>query len=175
MSSEVTLIARTTPLPLEIDITTRGLSSEDIPALGELYYNAYDQGISEQSVQAAVAAIESAFSGKHGKLLTEISQVVVNADGRIIAAVLVIENAADVEPDANLKSPSAPLLLELFTDRDHRRQGLAERLVLLSADLLFHAGYPEVAVRVQESNSAALALYLSLDFRRWEREEEQED
>lgn len=167
MSSKVTLIARTTPLPIEMNITTRGLSPEDIPALGELYYNAYDQGIGEPSVDAATSEINEAFAGKYGTLLTEISQVVLDDSGKIIAGVLVVERSAEAG------SPPAPFLIELFTDRDHRRRGLAERLVLISEDLLFHAGYQEVVVRVEEKNSAALALYLSLDFRRWEADEEQ--
>lgn len=166
MSSKVTLIARTSPLPTELDISTRSLSTDDIPALGELYFSAYDQGIGVQSIEAATSDIDQAFVGKYGTLLTEISQVAVDEEGKIIAGVMVVEHSP--EPG----SPESPLLIELFTDRDHRRQGLAERLVVISGDLLFNAGYKEVAVRVEESNSAALALYLSLDFRRWEAEED---
>ncbi|MBQ1443638.1 MAG: GNAT family N-acetyltransferase [Renibacterium sp.] len=168
MSSKVTLIARTSPLRFDPDISTRSLSAEDIPALGELQFNAYDQGLGEQSVAAATEEMREAFAGKYGNLLTEISQVAVDETGKIIAGVLVVEHAPEAE------GPTAPLLIELFTDRDHRRQGLAERLVVISGDLLFNAGYQEVAVSVDDSNAAALALYLSLDFRRWENDDEQD-
>lgn len=168
MSSKVILIARTSPLSFDPNIATRSLRDEDIPALGELQFNAYDQGISVQTVEAATAEMQAAFAGKFGNLLTDISQVAVDEAGKIIAGVLVVE----AEPEA--EGPTAPLLIELFTDRDHRRQGLAERLVVISGELLFNAGYQEVAVSVDDNNAAALALYLSLDFRRWESDEEQD-
>lgn len=166
MSGKVILIARTSPLQLELNISTRSLSTEDVAALGQLYFSAYDKGLAEQSLEAATESIAASFDGKFGKLLTDASQVVLDENGNIVAGILVVERSSY---DG---TPEAPFLIELFTDRDHRRQGLAERLVLLSADKLFNAGYKEVAVRVKESNSAALALYLSLDFRRWEAEEE---
>ncbi|ABY25200.1 acetyltransferase, gnat family [Renibacterium salmoninarum ATCC 33209] len=168
MISKVTLIARTSPLPTELDITTRSLSTEDISALGELYFSAYDAGFGEKSVEAATADITDTFAGKYGNFLADISQVALDESGKIIAAVLVVERSAEDN------SPEVPLLIELFTDRDHRRRGLAERLVVISSDLLFQSGHREVSVRVDDSNSAALALYLSLEFRRAEADEDQD-
>ncbi|AJT41094.1 GNAT family N-acetyltransferase [Psychromicrobium lacuslunae] len=170
MSGKVILIARTSPLQLDLNITTRSLSTEDIAALGQLYFSAYDKGQAEKSLEAATESIAASFDGKFGTLLTDASQVALDEDGNIIAGILVVERSN------HEGTPEAPFLIELVTDRDHRRQGLAERLVLLSGEKLFNAGYQEVAVRVKESNSAALALYLSLDFRRWDAEQaEQED
>ncbi|WP_394938064.1 GNAT family N-acetyltransferase [Psychromicrobium sp. YIM B11713] len=166
MSGKVILIARTSPLQLELNINTRSLSADDIETLGKLYFDAYDKGLAEQTLEEATANIAASFDGKYGKLLTDASQVALDDDGNIVAGVLVVERSSyDGTPDA-------PFLIELFTDRDHRRQGLAERLVITSADKLFNLGYREVAVRVKESNSAALALYLSLDFQRWDAEQE---
>ncbi|NYE94452.1 ribosomal protein S18 acetylase RimI-like enzyme [Psychromicrobium silvestre] len=166
MSSKVILIARTTPLQFELGITTRSPSTQDVEALGKLYFSAYDKGLAEQTLEAATANIEASFGGKYGTLLTDASQLAVDQEGKIIAGILVVERSS------HEGTPEAPFLIELFTDRDHRRQGLAERLVLISTDKLFNAGYKEVAVRVKDSNSAALALYLSLDFQRWDAEEE---
>ncbi|WP_285724447.1 GNAT family N-acetyltransferase [Psychromicrobium xiongbiense] len=161
MSNNVTLIARTSPLQFETDITTRSITADDIPALGELYFKAYDSGIAERSVEEARAEIAEAFEGKFGKLLLDASQVVLD-EGAIVAGAFVVERSPEED------TPEAPLLIELFTDRDHRRQGLAERLVLIASDRLFNSGYKSLAVSVNEENSAALALYLSIDFSRWE-------
>lgn len=164
MSSKVILIARTSPLQVELNIHTRSLNTEDIPALGQLYFSAYDKGLAERSLEAATASISASFDGKFGKLLTEASQVALDDAGNIIAGIMVVERS---NYDG---TPEAPFLIELFTDRAHRRQGLAERLVLISGEKLFNAGYKDVAVRVKATNSAALALYLSLDFQRWDAE-----
>ena len=62
-------------------------------------------------------------------------------------------------------------IIELVTDRSHRRRGLAEELVLATMDTLFNDGRSDIALKVEASNSAALALYLSLDFHRWSPED----
>ncbi|HEY8294906.1 MAG TPA: GNAT family N-acetyltransferase [Micrococcaceae bacterium] len=161
MSGTVTLIARTAPLERELRMSSRIATAEDTARLGELYFSAYDPGAGSENPQSADADVRAYLSGQFGTYLPEASPVALNDDGEIIAAVMVVERATYED------TPDAPFILELFTDRDHRRRGLAEQLVLASMDALFNAGYKEVALQVDETNSAALALYLSLDFRRW--------
>ncbi|WP_434612326.1 GNAT family N-acetyltransferase [Arthrobacter sp. A5] len=168
MTNMVTLIARTTPLERDLKTESRPATSTDIRKLGELYFTAYDPGVASENVEAAVADVEASFEGKYGTYLPEASHVVVDEAGEIIAAILVVERATWED------TPDAPFIIELFTDRQHRRQGLAEDLVRASLDTLFNAGHKEVALRVNEENSAALALYLSLDFHRWSPEENED-
>lgn len=165
MNSMVTLIARTAPLERELKIEAREATEADIPRLGELYFSAYDPGVASESLDAAVADIHATFAGKYGPYMPLASPVALNGQGEIIAAIMVVERS--VQKD----TPEAPFIIELFTDRSHRRQGLAEELVIACMDRLFHAGYHEVALRVDSENSAAMALYLSLDFQRWYPEE----
>jgi N-alpha-acetyltransferase 10/11 len=168
MSSMVTLIARTAPLERDLKIEARQATDADVPRLGELYFSAYDPGVASESLNAAVADIHASFAGKYGAYLPDASPVAVNDAGEIIAAIMVVERATWEQ------TPEAPFIIELFTDRNHRRQGLAEELVLACMDSLFNSGHREVALRVDSDNSAALALYLSLDFRRWYPEDEDE-
>ncbi len=168
MTNMVTLIAQTTPLERDLATESRPATAGDIRKLGELYFSAYGPGVASENMEAAVADLEASFEGKYGTYVPEASHIVTDEAEGIIAAILVVERA---KWDG---APEAPFIIELFTDREHRRQGLAEDLVRASLDALFQAGHHEVAVRVSEENSAALALYLSLDFRRWAPEENDE-
>jgi ribosomal protein S18 acetylase RimI-like enzyme len=166
MSSMVTLIARTAPLERDPKIVSRQATDADVPRLGELYFSAYGAGVASENLDAAVADIHASFAGKYGTYLPAASPVALNDRGDIIAAIMVVERATWED------TPDTPFIIELFTDLNYRRQGLAEELVLACLDSLFNAGHKEVALRVDSENSAALALYLSLDFRRWYPEEE---
>jgi ribosomal protein S18 acetylase RimI-like enzyme len=157
----VTLIARTTPLERELKTTSRTVEESDLPRLGELYFTAYDPGIAGETLQVAVDNMRASLTGKYGQFLPKASHVALDENDKIVAAVLVVERALGPE------TPETPFIIELITDRSHRRQGLAEDLVLATMDTLFNEGKEEVALRVEESNAAALALYHSLDFRRW--------
>jgi len=165
MTDMVTLIARTTPLERELKTTSRTVEETDLLRLGELYFTAYDPGVAGESLQAALEDIKASMAGKYGNFLPNASHVALDEDGKIVAAILVVERAIGSD------TPEAPFIIELITDRLHRRQGLAEDLVLATMDTLFNDGQKDVALRVEASNSAALALYLSLDFRRWSPEE----
>lgn len=164
MSDTIILTARTSPIEREASVQTRSPERSDIPGISQLYFDAYDQQQSIGSRQAAHEVISDAFAGKYGTLLLDASRVITDDDGHIIAGVLVVEGAPSND------APSAPFLVELFTDPERRREGLAVHLVRAASEQLFNAGYSEVAVKIDESNIAALALYLSLDFRRWDGE-----
>jgi N-alpha-acetyltransferase 10/11 len=161
MTDMVTLIARTAPLERELKIASRTVTEADLRRLGELYFTAYEPGVAAENMEAAIADIQASLAGKYGQFLPNASHVALDDDGTIVAAILVVDRALGDDV------PDAPFIFELFTARDHRRQGLAEDLVLATMDTLFNLGRPDVALRVEASNSAALALYLSLDFRRW--------
>ncbi|MGA7206192.1 MAG: GNAT family N-acetyltransferase [Specibacter sp.] len=165
MTDMVTLIAKTTPLERELKTASRTVTESDLPRLGELYFTAYEPGVAGDSLQAAMEDMRASMQGKYGHFLPGASHVALDEDGKIVAAVLVVERAIGDD------TPETPFIIELFTDRGHRRQGLAEDLVLATMDTLFNDGQQDVALRVEASNSAALALYLSLDFHRWSPEE----
>lgn len=165
MTDMVTLIARTTPLERELKTASRTVQDSDLPRLGELYFTAYEPGVAADSLPAAIEDMKASFAGKYGTFLPHASHVSVDDAGEIIAAILVVEHAIGDD------TPEAPFIIELITDRQHRRRGLAEDLVLATMDTLFNSGQEEIALRVEATNSAALALYLSLDFRRWSPEE----
>lgn len=165
MTNMVTLIARTAPLERELRTASRTIQETDLPRLGELYFTAYEPGVAGDTLEAAKDDMKASLKGKYGEFLPQASHVALDEQGKVVAAIVLVERA--VGDDV----PDAPFIVELFTDRDYRRRGLAEELVLASMDSLFNNGSQEIALRVPESNSAALALYLSLDFRRWTPEE----
>ncbi|WP_425861676.1 GNAT family N-acetyltransferase [Arthrobacter sp. TWP1-1] len=165
MTDMVTLIAKTTPLERELPFASRTVEESDAARLGELYFTAYDVGVAGDSLDVALADMKASLAGKYGPLLPGASHVALDEAGKIVAAVLVVEHAVGDD------TPDAPFIIELITDRQHRRRGLAEDLVLATMDTLFNDGKTDVALRVESTNSAALALYLSLDFHRWSPEE----
>lgn len=168
MTDMVTLIARTAPLERELKTSSRTVTRDDIPRLGELYFTAYEPGGAGENQQSAMERLKEKFAGKSAAFLPEASHVALDENGTIVAAILVLDR------DPEERGADAPFIFELFTDREFRRRGLAEDLVQATMDTLFNTGREEVAVRVQETNSAALALYLSLDFRRWHAEDDGE-
>lgn len=161
MTDMVTLIAKTNPLEREFKTATRTVQDTDLQRLGELYFSAYEAGEAGENLSVALADMSSAFEGKWGRLLHEASHVALDDDGEIVAAVLVVDRFT------GYGAPDAPFIIELITDRNHRRRGLAEELVLVTMDTLFNEGRSDVSLQVEATNSAALALYLSLDFHRW--------
>lgn len=165
MSNMVTLIARTAPLERELKTASRTIQESDLPRLGELYFTAYEPGVAGDTLQAAIDDMQASMRGKYGQFLTTDSHVALDENGKVVAAIVLVERALGDD------APDAPFIVELFTDRDYRRRGLAEDLVLAAMDSLFNRGNTEIALRVRESNSAALALYLSLNFHRWVPEE----
>lgn len=167
MSNSVTLIAQTSPLVFEKRVTTRPLSPHDAAALAVLSLAAYHQDpVSEEDVAQKQETIQAIFAGSRGPLLLEVCLAAVDEMGAILAAVLVSRRPNDSE------APQVPHFVELITAPEHRRQGLAEQLVLIAMETLSQAHYEHIAVRVDDSNAAALALYLSMDFARWEKDED---
>lgn len=160
MSGTITLIAHTSETSSTNPVPSRQVTADDIPALSDLFFQAYDAS-SQTSKEDAQKIIQGVFDGEYGPLLLEASPVIEDDDGQVIAAAIVLEQRKGED------LPEVPYLFELFTASSHRRRGLAEQLVREAMTKLYHQGYEEVTLRIAEDNSAALALYLTLDFNRW--------
>ena len=160
MTRTITLIARTVQNTKTPSVTLRPSRREDSEELAQLYYSSYEQG-GVSSLEEAREVIRGVFDDEYGPFLPDASPVVVDDDGSLVAAALVLaRRVGDALPDA-------PYLFELFTASSRRRQGLAEQLVRCAMSTLYDNGYDQVCLRISEDNAAALALYLTLDFNRW--------
>jgi len=151
MNASITLIAATGPrdtTPARVPV--RPLEPADLPQLARLHQYAYAGHPGQRKLGRAAA------SPDEGRTRTAeaASLVAYGPEDQIRAAIIITERDGEAVID------------ELFTHPDHRRQGLAEELLRHSMQLLHTLGRTTVTVTVEESNSAALALYLSRDFRR---------
>ncbi|MER7245246.1 GNAT family N-acetyltransferase [Kribbella sp. NPDC000426] len=122
----------------------------DAAALARLYFDAYEPGIAADSEQDALDDINLTFEDGYGVLAPTLSRLAW-ADEELVGALLVVERAP--WPD----TPDCPFIIELFTARTRRRQGIA-RLLLTSC------AATTVALRVEEDNAPALTLYRDLGF-----------
>jgi ribosomal protein S18 acetylase RimI-like enzyme len=61
-------------------------------------------------------------------------------------------------------APSCAWLIEVFTDPQRRRTGLARSVVAAACEVIDAAGEHQVGLTVDDDNRAALTLYRSLGF-----------
>ncbi len=160
MTGTITLIAHTAENTKAPAVTLRPATPEDTESLAQLYYSSYEQG-GVSSLEEARQVIRGVFDGEYGPFLPDASPVVVDDDGTVVAAALVLSRRIGED------LPDVPYIFELFTAASRRRQGLAEQLVRCAMSTLYDNGYDQVSLRIDEDNAAALALYLTLDFNRW--------
>lgn len=160
MTGTITLIAHTAENTKAPSVALRPADHDDAETLAQLYYSSYEQG-GVASIEEAREVVQGVFMGQYGPFLAEASPVVVDDDGTVVAAALVL---ARRDGDG---LPEVPYVFELFTAASHRRQGLAEQLVRSAMGTLYDNGYDQVCLRIADDNAAALALYLTLDFHRW--------
>ena len=160
MTGTITLIARTAENTRTPAVSLRPATPEDAESLAQLYYSSYEQG-GVSSLEEARQVIRGVFDGEYGPFLPEASPVVVDDDGTVVPAALVLSRRVGDD------LPDVPYIFELFTAASRRRQGLAEQLVRCAMGTLYDNGYDQVSLRIAEDNAAALALYLTLDFNRW--------
>ncbi len=137
----------------------RPIQAADLPELAVMYRDSYADSL-PQPPHRATGWIDTLLDGARGRHVPEASAVKAAPDGQLAAAIIVTEPAPgnDVDWDSEIA--------ELFTHPDHRRQGAAEELLAHCLHALHKLGRQRVAVTVDSGNSAALALYLSRDFRR---------
>lgn len=166
MSGKITLIGDTWTSTRPVTVSTRPVARQDADGLARLFFTAYDDG-SVTSQAHALEILHHMFDGEYGAVLPKASPVVVDDAGRIIAAALVLESRVGDD------LPDSPYIFELFTESSRRREGIAEQLLRVAITELKEEGFEHVALRISEDNAAALALYLTLDFRRWFPEEEE--
>jgi N-alpha-acetyltransferase 10/11 len=161
-----TLVRSVRPAPgfelsTEGSLSTRGMDDADVDELAALYFASYDAGVACDTLDEALEDIKVSFGGKYGPLLTGASPVAVAPDGTVVGAVMVVAQAA--WPDV----PAGPFIIEVFVDREFRRQGVARTLIAESISWLEYAGYSSIALRVAEDNTAATLLYDCLGFTDW--------
>lgn len=139
----------------------RTFTAADLPGLEELYRQAYPERNPDPDAETALTSISALFNGARGAPIPQACLLTHDAQGRITAAILTTERT--VRSD----KPQTPFIAQLFTHPDYRRQGLAETLLSHAMQALHESGYKILAVSVDSSNAAAMALYLSRDFRRF--------
>lgn len=135
-------------------ITRRALLESDLHAVGEAYWRTYLGTPEEMSVDDAVADVEAWWRGDYGSAATEQSFGAWVA-GDLVGAVLTVVDAPwdDVPP--------GPFIVDLFVVPDARRRGTGRDLVRA----VLSACHSRVGLRVDNTATAARALYDSLGFR----------
>lgn len=160
----MTLIADATLAPKSASLpqlcTMRSIVSEDTEALGRLYYDAYDPGEACATVEEAIADMQATFRGEYGTLWLAASSVI-EREKELVAAILVVHRAPWED------TPDCPFIIELFTSRSFRQQGLARALLCHCFLLTSMTERPCLALRVIATNEAATRLYTSLGFHLW--------
>lgn len=161
MVSLISLAALTGPQDLKPAVPPpRNIKPTDLPKLADLYLDAYGNGTSPPDAEKAADRISAVLDGARGTPIPQASLLTTDVEGRIIAAILTTERALGAA------GPGTAFIAELFTRPDHRRQGLAEELLGHALQALHDTGHKTVSVTVDSANAAAVALYLSRDFRR---------
>ncbi|MEU4290940.1 GNAT family N-acetyltransferase [Kribbella sp. NPDC026596] len=131
-------------------VVLRTPSVADIPALGRLYFEAYEPGVAASTETEAVEDIQLSFDGAYGVLDLNLSRLAW-LDDQLVGALLVVERAP--WPD----TPDCPFIIELFTAPTHRRHGIARQLLSTCSAVT-------IALRVDDNNTPALTLYHALGF-----------
>jgi N-alpha-acetyltransferase 10/11 len=162
MDSLISLAALIEPRVLDPFVTApRVIVAADLPELADLYKRAYPSRTLGQDTDEAASRMSAILKGTRGALIGQASLLTHDPEGRISAAILTVKRTFRSD-----KPPTA-FIAELFTHPDHRRQHLAETLLSYAMQALHEAGHKTLAVTVSSSNAAAIALYLSRDFRRF--------
>jgi N-alpha-acetyltransferase 10/11 len=161
MSSLISLAALTGPQELTSSASVpRPVESKDLPELADLYLRSYAPEADRLEAEKAAGRIGTIFDGTHGTPIPQASLLTVHPDGHITAAIIITDR------HVGSAGPGMAFIAELFTHPDHRRQGLAEELLRHATHVLHTLGHKALAVSVHSGNAAAMALYLSRDFRR---------
>ena len=152
----------TVALPVSVDVNalsvSRRMTRADIDSLVDLWLASYPPAVIDGATRDDVEADwVAAFNDDYGRLLTEAS-LVIEDDGRIVAAV---QTVLDAVWD---RTPRGPFIIELIVHPTARRRGLAGALMSEVLDYLGRAGFPSVGLRVEVDNSAAKNLYESFGF-----------
>ncbi|GAB3818619.1 GNAT family N-acetyltransferase [Kribbella italica] len=163
------------PSPPPAGIALRAPTPEDIEPLGRTYFASYPPGVACATEPEAIEDIRRTYAGEYGVLDLAASRVAIDqTDSRSDTTNAVPDHrgflAVDLQPIVGAAlvvergpwddAPDCPFLIEVFTHPTHRRQGLAQ--ALLTTCLTPDA---PLALRVQDNNTPAIALYQRLGFR----------
>ncbi|WP_026536291.1 GNAT family N-acetyltransferase [Arthrobacter sp. H14] len=162
MSTPITLAALTGGRDKEPKVAMRPINAADVPTLAELYFNAYvPAAIEGWSPAEASSRLHGLINGGHERPISMASLLAEDTDSQITAAIVVLEGASGDEKE------QPAFIAELFIHPEHQRKGLAQELLHSAMNALHAMGRSTIAVTVDSANAAAMALYLSMDFRRW--------
>lgn len=153
-------IEKSDPAKLAPGFSIRPSTDADGEKIGSLYFESYEVGQACATEAEAIADVAGSFAGECGEYLHFASPVVVEGDN-LVAAIMTVRRAPwDGTPDC-------PFIIELFTHPDYRQRGLGAALIQ-TATAALAATATCVALRVDEQNTPALALYRKLGFTLWE-------
>lgn len=161
--TRLTLIAPAGPSPPDVPAgyELRPATAADTEPLGRLYFAAYDPGIACDTEEEALADVAATLAGAYGPLWQPATLAAWHG-GELVSAVMTTYPAPWDD------TPPCPFVIELFTQRAHRRHGLARALLQSVLRAARDAEPPAVALRVDDGNAAAVTLYRSLGFRDWD-------
>lgn len=144
----------------EENVAVRTPSRSDIPQIGQLYFEAYDPGLTGENVEEAVADIEASWNSEYGEFWEEAS-VVAELNGKIVGALLAVKQAPwELTPDG-------PFIIELFVDSEVRGRGVARQLMERGLHAMKVQGASSASLRVLADNTRAQNFYRSLGFTEW--------
>jgi ribosomal protein S18 acetylase RimI-like enzyme len=138
--------------PLPAGVLLREATRADAPAIAAAYHASYD---GEWTPAESLEDIERAFNGGHGALIPQASLVAVSHDGAIVGAVLTVLDAPWDH------TPRGPFVIDVFVTPSARGRGIGRALMVAA---MAGSPGPTIALRVEDDNPAALALYESLGF-----------
>ncbi len=115
-------------------------------------------GVHKKEKNIARVEIDCAIRGEYGSLLPRSSFLALK-EGRIVAVALSVHRA----PWPG--TPDCPFVIDLFTDENNRREGLAKKLIVNVARSLDDQKY--LGLCVDNTNTIAKNLYKQLGFRKY--------
>lgn len=145
------IVVRETTLALPF----RQPTPEDLPDLAELTLSAYRGTIEDDGVtlEAATGALQGYLRGEAGQPLLDCSFVALDAEYDVpVSAALVSLWAGE------------PLLVDVYTGRLWKNQGLATTLIQLSMNALASQRYQTLALWMTVGNAPAERVYQKLGF-----------
>lgn len=138
----------------------RSLLEKDKYKLSELYFASYNREVVKNLAEAQ-KEMDRVFQNEYGLLNLSASFNIIHND-IIVASIMTVEQAPWHD------TPSGPFIIELMVNPNYRQHGLAECLMLHTADKLAENGAKTIALRVMSDNMKARNLYSKCGFVSWE-------
>lgn len=134
-------------------VELRPLQQADLDAAGRGYHLSHLGTESEMTPDEALADVQASWDDEYGTLLHEASLGAWQGE-ELVGCILTVRDAPWDD------APRGPFIIDLFVVPEARRRGIARALV---SEALAQLSEP-VALRVDDSATAAYALYLDLGF-----------